>query len=74
MSKWGVVKLVGSWKLESGVEKGDVREEKKGRLKKNIRKKKLLNMNLELWLSINSSFNLYFYFKSKWIDFKYGVF
>ena len=29
LSKWGVVKLVGSWKLESGVDKGDVREEKK---------------------------------------------
>ena len=26
--------LVGSWKLESGVDKGDVREKKKGRLKK----------------------------------------
>ena len=35
LSKWGVVKLVGSWKLESGVDKGDVREEKK--------------MNVELW-------------------------
>ena len=34
MSKWGVVKLVGSWKLESGVDKGDVREKKKGDLKK----------------------------------------
>ena len=30
LSKWGVVKLVGSWKLESGVDKGDVREKKKG--------------------------------------------
>ena len=38
MSKWGVVKLVGSWKLESGVNKGDVREKKKGDLK-NIEKK-----------------------------------
>ena len=47
MSKWGVVKLVGSWKLESGVDKGDVREKKKRDLKK---KKNLLNMNLELWL------------------------
>jgi hypothetical protein len=28
------VKLVGSWKLESGVDKGDVREKKKGDLKK----------------------------------------
>jgi hypothetical protein len=27
------VKLVGSWKLESGVDKGEVREKKKGRLK-----------------------------------------
>ena len=29
MSKWGVVKLAGSWKLESLVDKGDVREKKK---------------------------------------------
>ena len=28
------MKLVGSWKLESGVDKGDVREKKKGDLKK----------------------------------------
>jgi hypothetical protein len=38
------VKLVGSWKLESGVDKGDVREKKKkkkkGRLKKQRKKKK----------------------------------
>ena len=34
MSKWGVVKLVESEKLESGVDKGDVREKKK---KKNVR-------------------------------------
>ena len=27
------MKLVGSWKLESGVDKGDVREKKKGDLK-----------------------------------------
>ena len=33
------MKLVGSWKLESGVDKGDVREKKKGRLKK---KKKIV--------------------------------
>ena len=34
MSKWGVVKLVGSWKLESGVNKREViKREKKGRLK-----------------------------------------
>jgi hypothetical protein len=33
------VKLVGSWKLESGVDKRDVSEKKKGRLKK--KKKKL---------------------------------
>ena len=32
------MKLVGSWKLESGVNKGDVREKKKGDLK-NIEKK-----------------------------------
>ena len=39
MNKWGVVKLVGSWKLESGVDKRDVREKKKGRLKKTKKKK-----------------------------------
>jgi hypothetical protein len=33
-------KLVGSWKLESGVNKGDVREIKKGRLRKEKKKKK----------------------------------
>ena len=38
MSKWGVVKLVGSWKLESGVDKGDVREKKKGDLKNKEKK------------------------------------
>ena len=38
LSKWGVVKLVGSWKLESGVDKWDVREKKKGRLKKQRKK------------------------------------
>jgi hypothetical protein len=30
------VKLVGSWKLESGVDKGDVREKKKKKKKKTI--------------------------------------
>ena len=56
LSKWRVVKLVGSWKLESGVDKGDVREKKKKG------KKKLLKMKVELWLSVNYSFNLYFLF------------
>ena len=42
MSKWGVVKLVGSWKLESGVDKGDVRERKKKGYLKNKEKKKQL--------------------------------
>ena len=41
MSKWGVVKLVGSWKLESGVDKRDVREKEKRETKKKKRKKKL---------------------------------
>ena len=39
LSKWRVVKLVGSWKLESGVNKEDVRE----------KEKKTWNMNVELW-------------------------
>jgi hypothetical protein len=34
LSKLGVVKLVGSWKLESGVDKGDVREKKEEDFKK----------------------------------------
>ena len=34
------MKLVRSWKLESGVDKGDVREKKEGRLKK--KKKKIV--------------------------------
>ena len=38
MSKWGVVKLVESWKLESGVDKGNVREKKKGDSKKKKKK------------------------------------
>jgi hypothetical protein len=33
------VKLVGSWKLESGVDNGDVREKKKGDSKKKKKKK-----------------------------------
>ena len=37
MSKWGVVKLVGSWKLESGVDKGDVREREKRKKEKEKR-------------------------------------
>ena len=39
LSKRGVVKLVGSWKLESGVHKGYVREIKKGDLEKEKKKK-----------------------------------
>jgi hypothetical protein len=36
------VKLVGSWKLESRVDKGDVREKKKGRLKKKKKKETIV--------------------------------
>ena len=36
------MKLVGSWKLESGVDKGDVREKKKGRLKNKEKKKTIV--------------------------------
>jgi hypothetical protein len=36
------VKLVGSWKLESGVDKGVVREKKKGDLKNKGKKKKIV--------------------------------
>ena len=39
LSKWRVVKLVGSWKLESGVDKGNVREKKKEDLKNKEKKK-----------------------------------
>jgi hypothetical protein len=64
-------KLVGSWKLESGVNKGDVREIKKGRLRKEKKKKKtivkhergiVIILTLNLSISINYSFNLYFLF------------
>ena len=34
------MKLVGSWKLENGVNKGDVREKKRGDSKKKIMKHK----------------------------------
>ena len=79
MSKWEVVKLVESWKLKSGIDKGDVREKKNGGLKKIKKikkkgKKKLLNINVELWLSEITLLTFIFYFKSKSIDFKYGVF
>jgi hypothetical protein len=37
------VKLVGSWKLESGVDKGDVKDKKKGELKSKEKKKKKNN-------------------------------
>ena len=36
------MKLVGSWKLESGVDKGIVREKKKGDLKNKGKKKKTI--------------------------------
>jgi hypothetical protein len=39
------VKLVGSWKLESGVDKGDVREKKKEK-KGDLKKKKKMNVEL----------------------------
>ena len=57
-------KLVGSWKLEIGVNKGDVKEIKKGDLekkKKNIVKHErgiMIILTLNLSISINYSFNL----------------
>ena len=36
------MKLVGSWKLERGVDKGDVREKKKGELKNKEKKKTIV--------------------------------
>ena len=54
MSKWGIVKLVGSWKLESGVDKGDVREKKKGDLK--TKKKK---NNCKTWTYNCDYFNFW---------------
>ena len=41
------MKVVGSGKLGSGVDKGDVREKKKGDYKK--KKKKPWNMYVEMW-------------------------
>ena len=61
--KWGVVKLVGSEKLESGVDKGDIRE-KKGRIKKKKTRETWtwnydpFNFCLNLSRSIDYSFNL----------------
>ena len=45
-----------------------------GDLKKKKGKKKLLNINVELWLSEITLLTFVFYFKSKPIDFKYGIF
>jgi hypothetical protein len=65
------VKLVGSWKLESGVDKGDVREKKKEKKKKKKKKKKtivkherriVIILTLNLSKSVDYSFNLYFLF------------
>ena len=39
MSKWGVVKLVGSGKVESGVDKRDIRERERENKKKKEKKK-----------------------------------
>jgi hypothetical protein len=63
-------KLVGSWKLESGVNKGDVREIKKGDLEKKKKKKTIVKhergiviiLTMNLSISVNYSFNLYFLF------------
>ena len=62
-------KLVGSWKLESGVHKGYVREIKKGDLEKEKKKKTIVKhkrgiviiLTLNLSVSVNYSFNLYFF-------------
>ena len=47
VSKWGVVKLVGSGKLESGVEKGEVREKKKGDSKKKKKRGNVIFLTFE---------------------------
>ena len=48
MSKWGVVKLVGSGKLKSGVDKGDVR----GKQKRETQKKKKTIVKHERWIVV----------------------
>ena len=60
MSKWGVVKLVGSGKLQSGVDKGDVREIKNGDLEKKKKKN-----NFKTWTLNCDHFNFEFEHISK---------
>ena len=50
------MKLVGSWKLESGVDKRDIREKKKGRLKKKGKKKKIVKHKLEIVIILSFEF------------------
>ena len=72
---------MGSWKLKSGVNKGDVREKKKGDLKNKEKKIKII-VKHERGIVIILTFEFehitpltfIFYFKSKSIDFKYRVF
>ena len=47
--------LVGSWKLESGVDKGDVREKKKGDLK-NKEKKTIVKHEREIMIILTFEF------------------
>ena len=75
---------MGSWKLESGVDKGDVREKKKkGYLKNKEKKKKILKHECGIVIILTFEFTqmrrllfltFIFYFKSKPIDFKYEIF
>ena len=50
------MKLVGSWKLESGVDKRDVREKKKGRLKKTKKKKTIVKHKRETMIILTFEF------------------
>ena len=53
LSKWRVVKVVGSGKLESRIDKGDTRD-KKGRLKKKKRKTWTWNFDpFNFWIRVD---------------------
>ena len=47
---------MGSWKLESGVDKGDVREKKKGDLKNKEKKKTIVKHEREIVIILTFEF------------------
>ena len=68
------MKLVGSWKLEIGVDKRDVREREKKKIVKHERRIVII-LTFEFEHISRLLFKpLFFYFKNKPIDFEYEVF